>query len=98
MDKQLPMVFVLFNMRLHLFALNSMDLLQQIWVQLLWASTLFLASVKGVSSIAKRNFISSSVGSMFLVMRSDVPNPRLLPLSPVSTSLVASVQSNVGSQ
>ena len=42
----------------------------------LWCSMVWLTSICGASVITKRNIVNETIAFIFLVLRSDVPNPR----------------------
>jgi hypothetical protein len=66
----------LYFMRLHLYAVNSKELNATSRVTFMWATMIWMTSITNVSIITKRNIVSATIGMCFLMLRSDVPNPR----------------------
>ena len=67
-----------FFQRIHLHAINDLNVPPRYRAQYLWCSMLWLTSISGVSMITKRNYVSETISFMFIVMRDDVSKPRHL--------------------
>ena len=65
-------------MRINLYGVNSHSFDPSHRVTFLWLSMIFVTSMKGVSNITKRNYLSATVSLVFLVLRKDVDHPRRL--------------------
>jgi hypothetical protein len=72
----------LYFMRAHLFGVNSKECDANHRVSLIWSSAIWMTTLKGVSVLTQRNIMSGAVSMCFLVMRSDVLNPRYLTSEP----------------
>ena len=68
--------FTLYFMRAHLFGVNAKKCNARHRVLLIWSSMLWFTSLKGVAMVTKRNIVCAAITMCFLVMQSDVPNPR----------------------
>jgi hypothetical protein len=63
-------------MQLHLYAVNSKELNAVFRVTFMWATMIWMTSITNVSIITKRNIASTTISMCFLMLRSDIPNPR----------------------
>ena len=63
-------------MILQLYAVNSKELYYICRILFLWASMIWMTSMKHVCIIPKRNIVTSINGLVFLITRSDVSHPR----------------------
>ena len=72
----------LFFMRLHLYAVNGKIVPARHRAVYLWCSMVFLTSISGTSVITKRNVVTETIAFMFLVLCSDMENPRLATSKP----------------
>jgi len=72
----------LFFMRLQLYAVNGKQVPATHRALYLWCSMIFLTSISGASVITKRNVVSETVAFIFLVLCSDMGNPRLATSEP----------------
>jgi hypothetical protein len=66
----------LFFMRLHLYTVNGSVVPAAHRAVYLWCSMLWLTSISGACVITKRNVVSETIAFMFIILRSDVENPR----------------------
>ena len=66
----------LYFMRLQLYAVNCKKLDSIHRISFLWASMLWMTSMTNVCVITKRNIVTSTIGLVFLIARSDVSHPR----------------------
>ena len=69
-------------MRAHPFGVNAKNCDARHRVLLIWSSMLWFTSLKGVSMITKQNIVCGAISMCFLIMPSDVPNPRYTTLEP----------------
>jgi hypothetical protein len=63
-------------MRFHWHAVNSKEFSVTSRVTFMWATMIWMTSIANVSVVTKRNIVSATIGMCFLMLRSDVPNPR----------------------
>jgi hypothetical protein len=66
----------LYFMQLHLYAVNSKELGATYQVTFMWATMIWMMRITNVSIITKRNIVSATIIMCFLMLQSDVPNPR----------------------
>ena len=71
------LALTLFFMRVHLHAVNGKTVPATHRAVYLWCSMVFLTSISGASMTTKRNVVSETISFMFMVMCSDMDNPRL---------------------
>ncbi len=62
-------------LRLHLHAMNARLEVSQCQAMYLWMSTILFTSLTGVNIMPKRNMVSETISSIFIVMQSDIHNP-----------------------
>ena len=72
----------LYFMRLNLFAVNSKLLDAQSRIVFIWASMLWVTSIKGISMITKRNYVCACLPLVFIAMRNDISNLRYVTSEP----------------
>ena len=70
------LALTLFFMKLRLHAVNGKSVPARHRAVYLWCSMIWLTSICGASAITKRNIVNETIAFIFLVLRSDVPNPR----------------------
>jgi hypothetical protein len=63
-------------LRIHLHAMNARLLVSQCRAMYLWMSMILFTSLTGVNITPKRNMVSETISNIFIVMRSDIQNPR----------------------
>ena len=72
----------LFFMRLHLHAINGIDVPARQRAVYLWITMIWLTSLHGTCVTTRRNILAETISMVFLVMRSDVRKPHLLTSEP----------------
>ena len=77
----------LYFMRLQLYGIYCKKLDSIHRISFLWASMLWMTSMKNVCVITKRNIVTSTIGLVFLIARSDVAHPRHTISEPYEISL-----------
>ena len=88
----------LYFIRLGLYAVNTKVLDAKIRVSFLWRYMIWITSIKNICIVTKRNIVTSTIGMLFLAIRSDVPHTRDATYEPSETqiwSILGSTMSEV---
>ena len=70
------LALTLFFIRVHDHAVNGREVPARHRAVYIWCSMVFLTSIKGASVVTKRNIATEAIAFVFIVLCSDMPNPR----------------------